>query len=196
LAIQQDQIVSILYEAKDTTTKEIIDSNMNGQPLVFMFGRQQIIPGLEAGLANMNMGDSQDLIVQSKDAYGEYHQDAVQVLPKEQFAGIELEKGMSLYGQDEQGGTIEVRVKDFDDKTVTVDFNHPLAGKDLMFSVHVTMVRNPTPEESASGIPMENQQMAGGCSTGSCGCDTGLDDDLTGGSCGTGHGHDGSCGCH
>jgi len=196
LAIQQDQIVSILYEAKDTTTKEIIDSNMNGQPLVFMFGRQQIIPGLEAGLANMNMGDSQDLIVQSKDAYGEYHQDAVQVLPKEQFAGIELEKGMSLYGQDEQGGTVEVRVKDFDDKTVTVDFNHPLAGKDLMFSVHVTMVRNPTPEESASGIPMENQQMAGGCSTGSCGCDTGLDDDLTGGSCGTGHGHDGSCGCH
>jgi len=197
MAINKDQIVSILYEVKDTTTNEIVDSNMNSTPLTFMMGRGQIIIGLENALSDMSMNESKDVLVKANEAYGEYDSNATQTLPREQFAGIELEKGMTLYGQDENGGTVAVTVKDFNDDEVTIDFNHPLAGKDLLFSVHVTMVRNATDEELLTGQPYENQQQFGGsCSSGSCGCGTGIEDDPFGGSCATdGHGgHGGSCG--
>jgi FKBP-type peptidyl-prolyl cis-trans isomerase SlyD len=72
-----------------------------------------------------------------KDGYGEYNDEAVQTLPKEQFAGIELSEGMSLYGQGEHGETIQVVVKSFDDTNVTIDYNHPMAGRTLMFSVAI-----------------------------------------------------------
>ena len=193
MKIKTNMVVGIEYTLTEAGKSEILDSNKGGMPLEFITGKGHIIPGLEKALVGMKEGESADILVKAQDAYGLRDENAIQTLPREQFEGIELEKGMSLYGQDEQGGTVEVRVKDFDDKTVTVDFNHPLAGKDLMFSVHVTMVRNPTSEEITSGIPMENQYMAGSCSSGSCGCGTGLDDDL-GGSCGTGHG--GDCSCH
>jgi FKBP-type peptidyl-prolyl cis-trans isomerase SlyD len=198
MAISKDQIVSILYEVKDTTSNEVVDSNMNSTPLTFMMGRGQIIIGLENALSDMNMNESKDALVKAVDAYGEYNDDATQTLPREQFAGIELENGMTLYGQDEAGGTVAVVVKSFSDSEVVIDFNHPLAGKDLMFSVHVTMVRNATDDELLSGQPFENQQQFGGgsCASGSCGCGTGIeDDDPFGGSCATGgHGHGGSCG--
>jgi FKBP-type peptidyl-prolyl cis-trans isomerase SlyD len=206
LGIEKDQIVSILYEVKDTTSGEVVDSNMNGTPLTFMMGRGQVIIGLENALSNMNNGESADTLVKAVEAYGEYDENATQTLPVEQFAGLELSIGMTLYGQDESGQTVAVTVKSFDDVNVTIDFNHPLAGKDLLFSVHVTMVRNATPDELLSGVPMENQQSMGGgsCSTGSCGCSTGIEEDPFGGSCATdgghGHGHGGGhCGsgtCH
>jgi len=212
MAISTNQIVSILYEVKDISTGEVVDSNMNGAPLTFMMGRKQVISGLETGLADMNMGDSKDVLVQPADAYGIYDETATQTLPKEQFAGLDLEIGMTLYGQDENGGTVAVAVKSFDETNVTIDFNHPLAGKELLFTVHLTMVRDATEDEILSGTPYENQQQAGGsCSSGggSCGCGTGgMDEDPFagggcatdgghshgGGSCGTGGGH-GGCGC-
>jgi len=203
MAISIDQIVSILYEVKDVATNEVVDSNMNGTPLTFMMGRKQVIIGLENALADMSMGESKDVLVKAVDAYGEYDENATQTLPKEQFAGLDLEIGMTLYGQDEKGGTVAVAVKSFDETNVTIDFNHPLAGKDLMFSVHATMVRNATDEEVITGNPYENQQQGGGtCAStgGSCGCGTGgavEEDPFAGGSCGTGGGHShggGSCG--
>jgi FKBP-type peptidyl-prolyl cis-trans isomerase SlyD len=72
---------------------------------------------------------------------------------------------MSLYGQGQDGETIQVNVVDFDDKTVTVDFNHPLAGKDLMFNVTVVSERDATEQEAATG-----QVEGSGCEDGSCGC--------------------------
>ena len=206
MAIKNDQIVSFLYEVKDVSTKKIVDSNMNGSPLTFMIGRNQIISGLENALKSMDMGDSGDILVKSIDAYGEYNQDAVQILPVEQFAGIPLENGMTLYGQDEEGGTVAVVVKSFDNHSVTIDFNHHLAGKDLLFSTHVVMVRNATDDELLTGTPYENLNYGGSCSSGggSCGCGTGYgdDDNLFGGGCATDGGHShggGSCGtghCH
>jgi FKBP-type peptidyl-prolyl cis-trans isomerase SlyD len=203
MAISSNQIVSILYEVKDISKNEVVDSNMNSTPLTFMMGRGQIIIGLENALSDMSMNDSKDVLVKAVEAYGEYDNEAVQILPREQFAGIELEAGQTLYGQDENGGTVAVNVKSFTDSEVTIDFNHPLAGKDLMFSVHVTMVRNATDDELLTGQPFENLSYGGSCSSGggSCGCGTGIgDEDPFGGSCATsGGGHGGSCGtgsCH
>ncbi len=173
MSIQENQVVSIEYEVRDGD--QVVDSNMGGAPLVFMYGKSQIIPGLENGIKDMNIGDKADVLVKPADAYGEYNADATQEVPKEQFAGIELTEGMTLYGQGEDGGTVQVVVKEIKDDTVIIDFNHPLAGKELMFTVAINNVRNASADEILSGVPVENQQEEEGC-------------------CGTGGGS--GCGCH
>ena len=173
MAIQDNQVVSIEYEVRDGD--KVVDSNMGGAPLVFMYGKGQIIPGLENGIKDMNIGDKADVLVKPADAYGEYNPEATQEVPKEQFAGIDLTEGMTLYGQGEDGGTVQVIVKEIKDDSVVIDFNHPLAGKELMFTVAINNVRDASPEEVLSGVPVENQQDDEGC-------------------CGTGGGS--GCGCH
>ena len=162
-------VVAIEYEVKEAGTTEVVDSNIGSAPLEFLTGTGQIIVGLENGLVGMEEGEKADILVKASDAYGEINPEALQTLPKEQFEGIELAEGLVLYGQGEQGETVQVIVKSFTDDEVTVDFNHPLAGKDLMFNVTVVGARDATEEEIASG------QVGGAddgcCSTdGGCGC--------------------------
>ncbi|MDP3301556.1 MAG: peptidylprolyl isomerase [Sulfuricurvum sp.] len=168
MAIEANQIVSIEYEVRDG--QNVVDSNVGGAPLVFMFGKGQVIPGLENGIAHMNIGEKSDVSVKAADAYGDYNEDAQQEVPREQFAGIDLNVGMTLYGQGEDGGTVQVIVKEVKDDSVVIDFNHPLAGKDLMFTVTISSVRDASAAEAASGIPAENAvESSGSCGTG-CGC--------------------------
>ena len=176
MAIEANQIVSIEYEVKDGDT--VVDSNVGGAPLVFMFGKGQIIPGLENGIVNMAIGEKGDVLVQPEDAYGELNPEAKQEVPKDQFAGIDLEVGMTLYGQGEDGGTVQVTVKETGEENVIIDFNHPLAGKALMFTVTVNNVRDASAEEAMTGIPAENKQADDGC------CST------------DGNGGGSGCGCH
>lgn len=170
MAIEKNQIVSIEYEVSDG--EKVVDSNVGGMPLVFMFGKGQIIPGLENAIANMSIGEKAEVLVKAEDAYGEYEAEAKQEVPKDQFAGIDLEIGMALYGQGEDGGTVQVIVKEIGDENVIIDFNHPLAGKDLSFIVSVNNIREASAEEAMSGIPVENQHDEC-CGTGGgsgCGC--------------------------
>ena len=172
MAIETNQIVSLEYEVRDGDT--VVDSNLGAAPLVFMFGKGQIIPGLEAGIQNMAIGEKGDVLVKAEDAYGTHNPDAKQEVPKDQFAGIDLEVGMTLYGQGEDGGTVQVVVQEIGTESVIIDFNHPLAGKDLMFSVTINNVRDASAEEVMSGIPAENKEEEGCCGSGgasSCGCD-------------------------
>jgi len=174
MAIETNQVVSLEYEVRDGD--KVVDSNVGGAPLVFMFGKGQIIPGLEEGIKDMKIGEKADVLVKAADAYGEYNPEATQEVPKEQFAGIDLQEGMTLYGQGEDGSTVQVTVKEIKDDSVVIDFNHPLAGKDLMFTVTINNVRDASAEEAMTGIPEENKP---------------ADDD---GCCGTGGGS--GCGCH
>ena len=170
MAIENNQIVSIEYEVRSGDA--VVDSNIGGELLTFMIGKEQIIPGLEEQVCAMNMGDKGEIVVPAAKAYGEYNDEALQEVPKEQFAGIELTEGMSLYGQSEDGGTVQVIVKEIKEETVMIDYNHPLAGQELMFTVSIANVREATPEEAMTGIPAENAQpeaAAGSCGTG-CGC--------------------------
>ncbi len=161
----ENSVVGIEYEVKEAGSNEIVDSNKGAQPLEFVTGKGQIIPGLEKALEGMNEGESADILVKAADAYGDVNPEAVQTLPIEQFEGVDLKEGMTLYGQGEDGQTVQVTVKSFNDKEVTIDFNHPLAGKDLMFSVKVLSERDATDEEAATG------QVGGAhCEDGSCGC--------------------------
>ena len=174
MAIENNQVVSIEYELKEAGGSEILDSNMGQAPLEFITGKSHIIPGLESQLVMLGKGDKSDVMVPAADAYGEYNAEAIDDVPREQFAGLELKEGLPLFGQGENGETIQVVVKAFTDDTVTIDYNHPLAGKDLMFSVTVLDVREATPDEVLSGqVGGAKEHGNGSCGTeggGGCGC--------------------------
>jgi len=165
----QNSVVGIEYEVKEAGTTEVVDTNKGGQPLEFIMGKGQVIPGLEKALVGMAEGENGDIMVPAADAYGDVNPEAMQTLPKEQFEGVDLVEGMTLYGQGEDGQTVQVTVKSFDDKEVNVDFNHPLAGKDLMFSVTVLSAREATADEISSGVVGGAPAEGGSCGTG-CGC--------------------------
>ena len=167
MAIAENSVVSIEYELVEVGGSDIIDSNKGQAPLEFITGKGHVIPGLERELMKMEKGESGDIKVDSADAYGEMNPEAVDSVPAEQFADIELAVGMQLYGQGENGETITVTVKEFNDEFVTIDYNHPLAGKNLMFSVTIMDIREATADEISSG------QVGGAaehCQDGGCGC--------------------------
>ncbi len=162
-------VVGIEYEVKEAGKTDIVDSNKGAEPLEFIVGLGQIIPGLENALVGMAKGESGDIMVLAADAYGDVNPEAIQTLPIDQFDGVDLVEGMSLYGQGDEGQTVQVIVKSFDDKEVNVDFNHPLAGKDLMFSVTILSAREATADEITSGQVGGPATSGGSCGTG-CGC--------------------------
>jgi FKBP-type peptidyl-prolyl cis-trans isomerase SlyD len=165
MAIEIDKVVSLEYKLTEKGGSDILDSNEGQAPLEFITGKSQIIPGLEKQLAELSKGDKAQLEVPAAEAYGEINLDAVDDVPKEQFAGIDLEVGLPLFGQGENGETIQVVVKAVNEDSVTIDYNHPLAGKDLVFAVNVLDVRDATADELTSG------QVGGGhCDDGACGC--------------------------
>lgn len=190
MLICDNQVVSIHYELKSVDNGEVLDSNLNATPLSFIVGKGQIIPGLEEKIKELKAGDNANIEVAAADAYGLYDENAVQTLPKEQFAGLELQVGMTLYGQGEHGETVQVIVKNFNDENVEIDFNHPLAGKDLLFAINVVEVRDATEDELLNGYVGSH----GGCGCGSGGCGSHQHDEED--ECCGGHGHEhGEGGC-
>lgn len=167
-----NKVISIEYTLNDANTKIQLDTNVGGAPLEFITDMGQIIPGLEKELINLNAGDKTDVLVQPVDAYGEYNEEAAQTLPKEQFADIELKEGMSLYGTGEGGETVQVIVKAVSETEVTIDYNHPMAGKTLMFSVSVLATRAATEEEIQVGVVGGMAAAGGGCCGGGSSADT------------------------
>ena len=184
--MSKDQVITMFYELKDANTGEILESNMQeGGQISFITGHGHIIEKLEEEVSKLKSGDKATINIKTAEGCGEYNKDAIQSLPKEQFAGIDLHEGMELFGQNEDGSSVRVIVKEIKDDEVTVDFNHPYAGKDLLFNVEILEVRDATDDEKATG-------MVAGAHT--CGCG-GHDHDHEHECCG-GHGHgEGGCGC-
>ncbi len=171
MAFENNMVVAFAYELKDADTKEIIDASAKGYPLEFITGKNHIIPGLESEIVKMNVGESATVKVAPEEAYGVYNEEAVRAYPAEQFAGIELAVGLPLYGQAEDGSTVQVTVKDFNEREVLIDHNHPLAGKTLEFDITIESAREATAEEAMTGkIQCDDHGSKGGCGTGGCGC--------------------------
>ncbi len=156
------KVYAIQYTVKNSKG-DVVDSNVEGAPLEFVAGQGQIIPGLEKEIEGMKVGDEKTVTIKADDAYGQRNEEWVETLPKEQFEGIELQKGMTLYGQSPEGQTIMVTVSDFDENNVTIDYNHPLAGEDLIFDVKLIGEREATLEELAG-------MHSCSCENGGCGC--------------------------
>ena len=152
MEVKEGTVVTFHYTVKDKETGEVYDSSyQRGQPLKVLIGVNQIIPGLEKRLIGLKKGDQAVIEVPAEEAYGPKDPQLIQKLPREYFEGVQLEKGLPLQMRTPDGQVIYLKVVDFDDKEVTVDMNHPLAGRDLVFEVKIEDVREATPEEKEHG---------------------------------------------
>lgn len=150
--VQNSTVVTFNYTLRDQETGEIIDSSQfHGEPLTILAGKGEIIPGLEKQMMGMKTGESKTIEVPASEAYGEKDESLIQKAPREYFQGVELQKGMPLQAQTPEGQIINMVVVDFNENEVTVDMNHPLAGKDLVFDIEIVNVREATPEEILHG---------------------------------------------
>ena len=146
MTIANNKVVTIDYTVKDEQG-QVMDSSEGGAPLVYLHGFQNVIPGLEKALEGKNTGDSVTADVPPSEAYGEYQEQAVQQVPAAAFEGVDdIQPGMAFTAQTEQG-PVNIVVTAVEGDTVTVDGNHPLAGKTLTFEVTIKDVRDATAEE-------------------------------------------------
>jgi len=133
MAIKKNQIIKLNYELK--INDEVVDNNIGVEPIEFTFGSGELIPGLESRIADMNKGESRQVNVPAEEAYGKYNENLSEVVPKEAFEGIDLQIGMVLEADAENGEIVKATVTEVTNDEVTVDYNHPLAGVDLDFTV-------------------------------------------------------------
>lgn len=137
-----------------TTDKEgnTLDKSPENQPFGYLHGHENIVPGLEKQLEGKSAGDTLTAVVAPDEAYGEYFEHGVQQISREYFQGVDnIQVGMQFNSQADDGQIMQVIVKAVDDDTITVDANHPLAGKQLTFDVEVVSVRSATEEEITHG---------------------------------------------
>ncbi|MPY67288.1 peptidylprolyl isomerase [Deinococcus sp. SDU3-2] len=146
--ITQDKVVEIDYVLK--VDGEVVDASEGGEPLTYLHGHNNIIPGLERALEGKRSGDSLHVTVQPEDGYGARDEDNVETLDREDFED-DIEVGATYYAQAEDGSVLPFTVLAVDGDTVQVDFNAPLAGKVLDFDVTVKAVRDATSEELEHG---------------------------------------------
>jgi FKBP-type peptidyl-prolyl cis-trans isomerase SlyD len=131
---------------------EVIDSSGDNEPLEFLQGGGQIIPGLEQALYGMTVGDEKNVVVQPDDGYGEEDPNAYQTVPRDTFpADLDLTPGRGLQLRDQQGQVFVAYVSELKPDGVVLDFNHPLAGETLHFDVKIASLRQATNEELEHG---------------------------------------------
>lgn len=149
--IAANSVVSIHYTLTDDAGA-ILDSSSNADPLVYLHGTHNIIPGLENALVGKGAGDTLDVRVNPEDGYGLHDPELIQQVSKSMFQGTaDIEPGMSFQAQDQGGYMQRVQVTAVEGDTVTIDANHPLAGQHLNFNVTVIEVRPATAEEMDHG---------------------------------------------
>lgn len=152
MKIAENSVVSFDYTLTGDNG-EVIDTSIGREPLVYLHGHGNIVPGLEKAMEGKGSGDQFDASVLPAEGYGEFREELVQDVPRSAFEGIEsLEPGMSFRAES-NAGPMMVVVKAVNEDTVTVDGNHMLAGQTLNFAVDVKSVREASAEEIEQGSP-------------------------------------------
>jgi len=146
--IKDGSTVSLEYTLTGDDGK-VIDTNKGKEPLRYVDGRDQIIPGLEKALEGLAAGAEKKVTVKPEDGYGEVDPKNFQEVAKETVPADSLKVGATLVAQTPEGQQFPVRVHEIKEKTVVMDMNHPLAGKTLFFDVKVLDVKPPEGEASA-----------------------------------------------
>lgn len=150
MKIAKNNVVTMHYTLTLDDGAEV-DTSVGSEPLVFLFGAGQIIPGLEDALVGKSKGEQLKVKVEPELGYGDRDDTLTQVVPKSAFEGSDkLELGMQFHAQGDEG-PIMVTVVKLDGDKVTIDGNHPLAGKNLNFDVNIVDVRDATPQELTHG---------------------------------------------
>lgn len=151
-SVGDDKVVSLDYTLR-LDDGEVVDSSSGREPLEFIQGQGQIIPGLEQELYGMEVGDEKNVKVTPENGYGERQDDRVQTVPRNAFPDdMELEQGMQVRLQDSNSGQVfEAFVEEIHPENVKLDFNHPLAGETLHFDVKIAGIREATDDELSHG---------------------------------------------
>jgi FKBP-type peptidyl-prolyl cis-trans isomerase 2 len=160
--IESGSIVKVDYKGtlQDGT---VFDTTEGKQPLAFMVGAGQVIPAFEEKVTQLAIGQTKKFTIKSVDAYGETDENKVVKLPRDgRFESVELKEGVVIFANNKtpEGKELQtpMKVVAFDDKEVTLDYNHPLAGKDLTFEVTVVEVNEPKAKVSADTKANNNQK--------------------------------------
>jgi FKBP-type peptidyl-prolyl cis-trans isomerase SlyD len=148
--VVKDTVVSLDYTLR--VDGVVVDSSEKSEPIQFIQGHGHIIPGLEKQLYGMQLGEQKQVSVSASDGYGEVDKSAYADVPRDEFPpDIPLKTGIGLQLRDQDGNVMEGYISEVGEKSVRLDFNHPLAGKDLDFSIEVVGLRNATAEELSHG---------------------------------------------
>lgn len=146
MQITKHKVASIHYTLKNTKG-EIIDSSVGNDPLTYLHGAGNLIPGMEEGLEGKIKGNKFEISIEPEKGYGERHEQLIQKVPRASFPSQGIEVGMQF--QTNSGSVVTVTHVGLE--SITVDGNHPLAGEKLHFAVEVMEVRNATEEEVQHG---------------------------------------------
>ena len=148
--VADDLVVTMDYTL--TVDGQIVDSSEEDGPIQFLQGYGNIIPGLEAHLGGLAVGESLRVSVAAKDAYGEFDPEQIVDIPLDEFPEeICVEPGVELEMKDQDGDTLFARIVSVGKSRAKLDFHHPLAGKQLNFDFTIVALRAPTPEELEHG---------------------------------------------
>jgi FKBP-type peptidyl-prolyl cis-trans isomerase SlyD len=148
--VDKDMVVSLDYTLK--VDGVVVDSSDKSEPIQFIQGHGHIISGLENELYGMQVGEKKQVSVSANDGYGEVDKSAFAEIPRDEFPpDIPLKTGIGLQLRDQDGNIVEGYIREVGEKSVRLDFNHPLAGKDLDFAVEVVDLRDATAEELSHG---------------------------------------------
>lgn len=152
LRVTDGQVVTMAYSLH--VDGELVDSSEDGEALEYLHGYNNIIPGLERELTGLAVGEGKQVVVAAKDGYGERDEAAGMEAPRNAFpADVALEVGLEMQLEDQEGNPMYARVDEMTEESVRLDFNHPLAGKELHFDVKVVNLRPATEEELDHGHP-------------------------------------------
>lgn len=151
LTVTDDVVVSLDYTLR-LDDGEILETSIGEEPLEFLQGHGQIIPGLEQALYGMAIDDEKEVVIEPADGYGDHDPDAFELVPRDVFPpDLNLEPGVGLRMRDASGEPVEVYVVDVRPQGVLLDMNHPLAGETLHFHIRISGLRPATSEELAHG---------------------------------------------
>lgn len=150
MQIAERTVASFHYTLTDDAGR-VIDSSSGHAPLTYLHGAGNIVPGLEKAMIGRSIGDAFNVVVAPEEGYGEPNEMLVQVVPREAFQGVdELAVGMEFQAHTPQG-PMSVSIAKIEGDEITVDGNHPLAGRTLHFAIEVTDVREASLEEVMHG---------------------------------------------
>jgi peptidylprolyl isomerase len=139
---KQGDTVKVHYQGT-LTDGTVFDSTHEQEPLEFTIGEGKIIPGFEESIVGMEEGQTKDVSVTPDQAYGDYNENGVVNFPRENLPeDINPELGMTLQMTTPEEQTVYVTVTEIEDETITLDANHPLAGKDLHFQIELLEVNS------------------------------------------------------
>jgi FKBP-type peptidyl-prolyl cis-trans isomerase SlyD len=144
----------IVFHFKLSNSKgEVLENSFDDEPMAILAGTNHILPKIEAQLQKMQTGEKATISLKAADAYGEYDEENVNTLTKNQFPeNVSLTEGMEFVATDNDDGKQSIfYVKEIAGENIVVDFNHPLAGEDLTFDIELTAIRAATKEEIEHG---------------------------------------------